>query len=207
MESKQKIARTGKKKSVRKRTEHLVGKTLKFLLISGGVAIALTSPYFASKLVGNMIDNLFSEDPRSAAEKEKKMRDAFYYLRNKGLIEMRNEAGGLRIRLTEEGRKVAGKYQINDLKIKKDKRWDKKWRILIFDIDDRHKIKRDALRLKLKELGFYQLQKSVWVYPYNFDREAVLLREFFGLDVREMTIINEAIVEGDDVLKEFFEIA
>ena len=36
--------------------------------------------------------------------------------------------------LTEEGEKRAKKYKINELKIEKPKKWDKIWRVLIFDI-------------------------------------------------------------------------
>lgn len=45
-------------------------------------------------------------------------------------------------------------------------RWDKRWRILIFDIPERQRYKRDALRFKLNDLGLKQLQESVWVTPY-----------------------------------------
>ena len=45
-------------------------------------------------------------------------------------------------------------------------RWDRRWRILIFDIPEKQKYKRNFLRQKLIELGFYQLQKSVWITPF-----------------------------------------
>ncbi len=84
----------------------------------------------------------------------------------------------LYITLTPEGRKEVGKYQIDDLEIKKPLRWDKKWRILIFDIKEKNKIKREALRGKIKQLGLYPLQKSVWVCPYKFYKEMDMLRRF-----------------------------
>ncbi|OGM93116.1 hypothetical protein A2372_01755 [Candidatus Wolfebacteria bacterium RIFOXYB1_FULL_54_12] len=194
--------------SRRDKAKDLTGKILRFLLISGGIAIAMTSPYFVTKVVYPALGKLLSgDDSLSDPEKKAQLRNTFYYLQSKGFIEFEDRNGQVFIALTGEGKRMAGKYQINDLKIRKDKKWDKKWRILIFDIAEKHKIKREALRGKLRELGFYQLQKSVWVYPYDFEREAVLLREFFGLAVKEMTIIAEAKIEEDDNLRKFFDVA
>jgi DNA-binding transcriptional regulator PaaX len=92
---------------------------------------------------------------------QKKVSDAFYQLRKRGLIRFENKGGQIYIYLTEKGKKFAGILQIDELKIKNSKKWDKKWRILIFDIAQLKRIYREAFRGKLKELGFYQLQKSV----------------------------------------------
>lgn len=46
--------------------------------------------------------------------------------------------------------------------------WDDKWRLVIFDIEEESRWIRDSFRRKLKELGFGQLQKSVWITPYDF---------------------------------------
>jgi len=101
--------------------------------------------------------------------------------------------------------KLAGEYRIVDkLKIKKQKKWDRKWRLLIFDIADKQKIKREALRGKLKELGFFQLQKSVWVCPYESKKQIILLRDFFDLASADMKIIIATEIENDGELKEFF---
>jgi len=106
--------------------------------------------------------------------------------------------------LSAEGKKKASKYKIDELKIKKSQKWDRKWHVLIFDIEDKHKIKREALRGKLKQLGLYQLQKSVWVCPYEFKKEMQLLRDFFGLESKEMKVINAFEIEDDTSLRKFF---
>ena len=108
------------------------------------------------------------------------------------------------VSLTKEGRKKAGKYQIDDLKIKKPWRWDKKWRVLIFDVKEEYKDKREALRGKLKDLGLFQLQDSVWVCPYGFQKEIDILREFFGFNSGELKIIEASRIEGEDEIKHFF---
>lgn len=80
-------------------------------------------------------------------------------LREKGYIELtKNDERKILIRLTNKGKK--------ELKIKqvlKEKNWDGKWRIVVFDIPEKHKKLRHALRWKLREWEFIPWQKSVWV--------------------------------------------
>ncbi|EKE10949.1 MAG: hypothetical protein ACD_15C00170G0001 [uncultured bacterium] len=112
--------------------------------------------------------------------------------------------GQLFISLTKEGREKAKKYDIDFLEIKKPKKWDRKWRILIFDIADKHRVKREALRGKIKELGLFQLQKSVWICPYEFFKEVAVMRDFFGLSNEEMQIITATSIENDHDARIFF---
>jgi DNA-binding transcriptional regulator PaaX len=91
------------------------------------------------------------------------------------------------LEITELGKKELLKYNINDLKIKKPKIWDGKWRMVIFDIPEKFRDGRVALSQKLKEMGFYRLQKSVFVYPYECENEIDFIREFF--DVKKFVIL------------------
>ena len=58
-----------------------------------------------------------------------------------------------------------------ELAVKKQKekniKWDKKWRIVIFDIPEEEKAKRDRFRRRLVGLGFVELQHSAWIYSYE----------------------------------------
>jgi hypothetical protein len=178
---------------------------LKGLLITGGIVITSTSPYFVSKIIPALIKYARYQKKKKEFEK-RKFYGAFYKLKKKGFINIEYRGKQIYISLTPEGREWAGKYQIDDLKIKKPWRWDKKWWILIFDIKESQKLKREALRGRLKELGFYQIQKSVWVYPYNFQKEIGLLRSFFGLTCDEMTVIRNGKIENDQKIKSFFKL-
>ncbi len=53
---------------------------------------------------------------------------------------------------------------------------------------------RDALRERLKNLGFYELQKSVFVFPYECQDEVNFLIEFFNL----RKYVRYAVVESID---------
>jgi len=83
-------------------------------------------------------------------------------LRNKGLIEFTDEAEIL-IKLTDEGKAQALWERI----LRANQSWDKKWRIVAFDIPETHYLTRDLFRRRLKDFQFQQLQKSVWISKIN----------------------------------------
>lgn len=175
---------------------------LKGMLVSGGVAVASTNPYFVSRALPKIISAAKYELKRK--NKIKNFKRSFYYLKSRDMVEIEDRCGQIYISLTKEGKKRAGKFQINDLEIPKPKKWDKKWRVLIFDIREKHKLKREALRGKLKELGLYKLQDSVWTCPYSFQKEVKILRNFFQLTQDEMKIITASNIEDDERIKSFF---
>ena len=97
------------------------------------------------------------------------------------LIEKKENADGtITLILTNKGKLRALTYKFQEMKIGK-REWDGKWRIVIFDIPEKMRKGRDALREKIKELGFYELQKSVFVFPYECCDEINFIIEFFGL--------------------------
>ena len=150
----------------------------------------------------NLFKMLFEDN---LPARERIVKDAFYYLKKRGLIlGEKDERGQLYIRLTPVGERAAGKYQINQLKIEPQKKWDHKWRLIIFDVPEKSRIKRDAFRGKLKELGFYKLQKSVWVMPYPCEKEIKLLREFFNLGPGSLRFFEVLRLEEDQRLRDFF---
>ena len=100
--------------------------------------------------------------------------------RSKLIREKRNLDGSLTFILSEKGKMKALTYHFAKIKIE-EKNWDGKWRAVIFDIPEKFKSGRNALRKKLKELGFYEFQKSVFVFPYRCEDEIDFIIEFFGL--------------------------
>ncbi len=186
-------------------TKNISKKILKGILIGGAFAVASTSPIFARKLIPALIKDFEFEQKRKRRQEElDKFYNSFYYLRRKGLLRMEYRGKQLHVSLSAEGKVLAKRYSIDDLKIKKPKHWDKKWRILIFDIEEKYRSKREMLRGKLKDLGLYQLQKSVWVCPYHFQEEVEILKNFFGFSKEEMTVIIASEIEKEKELITFF---
>jgi len=170
--------------------------------LAGGIAIACTNPKFGQKVLPEII-KLIKYKYKNKKERSK-ISSVFYRLKKDDLINVEFRNKQIFISLTEEGKNKAGKYKIDDLEIKKDVNWDKKWRILIFDVKEKDRSKREALRGKIIELGLYQLQRSVWVCPYNFLREIEILRSFFGFSKDEMKVITASEIEDDEKIRIFF---
>lgn len=98
------------------------------------------------------------------------------------LISMReNDDGTMTAVLTEKGKKRALTFNIDTLKLPTDEKWNGCWHGVLFDISEKSKSAREALREKLRELGFYPLQKSVFVYPYPCREQIDFIVEFFGV--------------------------
>jgi hypothetical protein len=100
--------------------------------------------------------------------------------------------GSVRIVLTEKGKRKTLEFNIDDLRIKEPVVWDGQWRIVFFDIPEKRRWVRDALRNKLRELGFYEMQKSVFVHPFSCRDEIDFIVEFFNIRpfVRYAEMIN-----------------
>jgi len=112
---------------------------------------------------------------------EKQLRIEINNLYKSKVIEKKeNPDGSYAISLTEKGKLKALTYHFQKMKIETEK-WDGKWRLVVFDIPEKIKKGRDALREKLKQLGFYELQKSVFVFPYKCKDEIDFIIEFFQL--------------------------
>lgn len=91
-----------------------------------------------------------------------------------------NKDGTTTLVLSENGKKRALIFNIEKLEIKKPVKWDEKWRVVMFDIPEKIRRLRDSLRLHFRELGFIELQKSVFVHPYDCNKEIEFLLEFYN---------------------------
>ncbi|MGB9743289.1 MAG: hypothetical protein ACPLW9_01070 [Minisyncoccales bacterium] len=175
---------------------------LKFLALSGAFMIAASS----EKFWWDFWLKILGMKKKSVKYPKKKVYDNFYLLLKNGFIIIERRGKQIYISLSEKGKAKAGWLQIDDLEIKKPKKWDGKWRVLIFDISQMKKIHREALRGKLKELGFHLLQKSVWIHPFDCETEIELLREFFGLSSEEMRLIVAENIGPEEKFKKLFKV-
>ena len=89
------------------------------------------------------------------------------------------------------------------MQLNKRKRWDKHWRVIIFDIPERRRGTRDRLRIVMREAGFYRLQDSVWLYPHDCEDFVTLLKADLKIGAAVLYMVVEKI-ENDSKLKEHF---
>ncbi len=136
---------------------------------------------------------------------QKELRSGISYLYRLNFIDKKQYSNNsAKIFLTKKGKLAA----LNNLLINikgKNWTWDKKWRMVAFDIPEKYRKGRNALRQKLKKVGFCELQKSVLITPYDCEKEIKELVKFFELEkyVRFGVLI---LVDNESTLKKFFRI-
>lgn len=134
----------------------------------------------------------------------KKVKNAFHSLKRRKFVKtIKNKNGKIKIKITKRGEKRIKEFFINDLKIYKQSKWDGKWRVLIFDIPIKMNHAREALRKKIRELGFYQFQGSVWFYPYPCEDEILTIAEFFEVGEYIEIITAEKVLHEKELIKHF----
>lgn len=79
--------------------------------------------------------------------------------------------GGEKVYLTQKGKEILQKIQLSEIVIPKSKQWDGLWYLVSYDIPICFNKVRDHFRELLKIYGFFQIQKSLWVYPYKCKEE------------------------------------
>lgn len=158
------------------------------LLLAGGVILSLTR---SPKQYFRVIKTIRKDWQKINATK---LNRAIRQLYRSRLVDARdNRDGTTTITLTQDGKARTFTYQINEMSIPAMKRWDKKWRLVLFDIPETRGKTRRALSHALLRLGFLQFQKSVFVHPFECRDEIDFVIEFFSLRPHVRTILAEHI--------------
>lgn len=176
---------------------------LKYLALGSGILLfGAISPLSGARLIEAGISSYIK---KKRFEKEKFLRD-LKSLQKRELVDYRElESGRIEIKITKKGKEKILKYQIDEIKLKKPQRWDRKWRLIMFDIPHSHKAARDVFRRKLLDLRFYPLQKSVFITPYPCEDEIDFIASIF--DVRKyVLIVYVSNFEGEEKLRHYFSI-
>lgn len=124
---------------------------------------------------------------------------------SKLISEKQNQDGTITMTLTDKGKEKALTYNLEEMEIKKPERWDGKWRIALFDVPEKMRKIRDAFRHHLNQLGFYEFQKSVFVYPFDCWDEIEYLIEFYNARKFIRFIVAESI-DNELHLKSYFKL-
>lgn len=155
------------------------------------------SPKMISDLL--VYESMARKDLRLGGYDPDKFYEGFRNLQSRGYM----KRDGRGFRFTENGKKWYQGALTRYFKIRNQK-WDRKWRIVIFDIPQELHKERVRLRAKLKMLGFYMLQKSVFVFPYPCEEELAPVCE--KLDIADYLDVLTADSAGfkEKEIKRFF---
>ncbi len=140
---------------------------------------------------------------RHGAKRDQNFLKSLSYLKRNRLVSISEKDGQEVLTLTEDGSKRILGFNLSQMTIQRPKRWDGCWRIVIFDIPERRKQGREALRSKLKQLGFYQLQKSCFIHPFDCKSEIAFISELFEVSPFVNLLVAKEI-EGAAKLQKIF---
>jgi len=171
------------------------------LLLGAGLALGLSrSPRVSFQILKSAAKDWEDIEKRS-------LKRAINSLYESKMIDMKynKKDDTITVILTDEGKKKALTYDIENMKIKKPKAWDGNWRVVLFDIPEVFRKYRDGLRFHLKNLGFFEYQKSVFVHPYDCKDEIDYIIEFSGIRKYVRFIVANSL-DNELHLKQYFDL-
>ena len=165
------------------------------VVIGGVVVVAATIPNAAQLL-------RYFPGYKKGARFNYQAKSALSRLVEKGLVIFVEEDGKRYARITEKGERML-QMEMERTVIAKKRKWDRRWRVVIFDIPERRKTIRVRLRRFMNEYGFVRLQDSVWIYPYDCEDLIALAKADFRIGADVLYMIVERL-EHDKHLRKHF---
>lgn len=168
------------------------------ILLLGSVTLGLTrSPKQYFEILGEMADEW-------AGVRKSNVKRSIKNLYKSGMLqEEKNKDGTVSIILSNRGKRTAEIYNIDNLKIDRPKKWDGNWRVVTFDVPERIKKVREALRMHLRGLGFHELQKSVFIFPFPCANEINQIINFYDASEHIRVLVAHSIDNESEFKKKF----
>lgn len=85
----------------------------------------------------------------------------------------------------------------------KPERWDRKWRMVIFDMPAKWEKSRHKFPNQLKAWGFFPLQRSVYVYPFDCRKEVNTLIQLHKVEKTVIYLVAD-VIEGEERIANHF---
>ena len=168
---------------------------IKTLAVMGAIGVAVVAP--------NVLQVFKQFGLVNHRQSKRRVSASLNRLIENGYVKFESNGPKRRLMLTAIGEKFAALLGEGRLMANKPKRWDGKWRILIFDIPEKRKNVREQVRRTLVDLGFIRLQDSVWVYPYDCEDIITIFKIDFNLGRSLLYIVADKI-ENEVPLKKAF---
>lgn len=173
--------------------------------VSRAILIALhtTKVAFTPGGLGRAIQSMEEfEDKVFGKPTREQIKNALKYLRRKKLVEVQHQYQKDVFALTKLGWWRTRKL-LKSFGIAKPKKWDGKWRLIIFDIPDVKKSTAEVFRNSLKRLGLVNLQKSIWVHPYECRDQVYYLAGSMFIKPYVRYVVAEEVTGQQDLKKRF----
>jgi DNA-binding transcriptional regulator PaaX len=179
--------------TVRAKRRELQKLILETVAIAGVLSVAMIAPAVVGAMgkLGIIPKRRQNEYISSSASK----------LTKRGLLFYNSK----KYQLTSKGESLLRRWRFSDFKLFKPKKWDRKWRVIIFDIPEKKKKIREQMRHLFSQAGLRRLQDSVWIYPYDCEDVITLLKTDFGVG-RDLLYLIVDELENDKHLRKDFDL-
>ncbi|MDO9027983.1 MAG: CRISPR-associated endonuclease Cas2, partial [Candidatus Roizmanbacteria bacterium] len=168
-------------------------------LIAGGNPLRPTLSLSVKEII-----KILKEVKRLNVE-EKKIERSLKSLERKEIVNLEEKDDQVLVHIKDKKNPTIIKYSIKallDFK-QKNKRWKGKWFLVFFDVPEIQRNKRDYLRNFLQKIGFYRYQQSVYIFPYECEKEITLIKKIVE-GAKYMKYIVAEKIEDENRIKTFF---
>lgn len=122
----------------------------------------------------------------------KQFQQFLQYLKKRGYIRIKNLENKKGVLLTPAG--MGRALEVKAILRSRNRRADRRWQMIIFDIPEKKRGLRDLLRSSLFRFGYQKLQESVWVSPYDVEEATENIIREYSLDPYIRTFLIEEIL-------------
>ena len=159
-------------------------------------------PFFsASSFYSTTQQKIFATRDARRSNLSRKIRD----LKRSGYITTFMRDKELFYEITPKGRDRVTKQKLSQLSSQLSKPWDGRWRMVIFDIPEKHRSSRDAFRRILTELRFIQFQKSIYLHPFECTDQIKFACSILSINKFVKISISEIIQGVEDIIEQFLD--
>jgi len=132
-------------------------------------------------------------------------RVAIHRMKKKGMVKEARRGGKKFLKLTKRGKVQALLCRVEQCPRPHPRTWNGKWWLALFDIPEMGKLLRNRIRKTLKGVGFYCLQKSVYIWPYELPDDLIVYLNDSGLG-RYIRLVRVDRLDDDRKLKRMFKL-
>ncbi|MBI2355924.1 MAG: hypothetical protein HYV13_01805 [Candidatus Doudnabacteria bacterium] len=166
--------------------------------VAGTVTLAALAPN-AVQLLGKLSgQGRFIKSREQKKKYGRQVLKSIYYLKNRGDIELSPAGKDFVLKVTQRGRKKVRRFNFETIEVSKPEFWNHKWWLVLADIPSvPYRKHADFFRDKLKSLGFYPLQRTVWVFPFDPRDQVDFVAAFYSLE-KFVTTMEISKLDPDD---------
>ena len=184
-----------KSKPETERLSDITEVMLDVIIVAGVITMAMLAP--------NCLQLLKIKDRKRRSKTIYYLKQKLIILERSGLIKSKHDGGEIYFELTRAGEQWLEKEKIKRRRNEQKGKWSGSWWLVMFDIKEFSRRKRDLLRNELRGFGFVKLQNSVWVTPYECGDVVELLKTELLLG-NDVVYLKTVAISNDYQLRKLF---